>query len=269
MSDRALFRLLDVVRQRLPARDARVEIGGEPPTGNAVWADLQPGWRVVALLPDDADHDDAKQRLVTLVAAFSGVPKYDMLPALRAAPQRSLDAALSSLCERTGAVGAVLIDVSSPILWGRSHDYMHSDLTVDMLVEANEHIAADGKLAPAGRALLAAGDDEQARHLAAAARAVAIVREATQRPMGKVRQSQPPSELPRHVMENSDDFGFDAHLLADIYYAVLCFEARFSELSASGTLTRAIPMLERLVAALPPIEPPPRGGRVIPLTERR
>jgi len=274
MTDRVLFRLLEVVRQSVPALDARVEIGGEPPSGDdAVWADLHPGWRVVAILAADTDRDDARERLLALTEAFSGVPKRDAMPALRSVPQRALDAALAALCERTGAICALLIDATSPVLWGRSHDHIDSDLTVDSLVEASEHIGDEG-LNATGRTLLGTDDDETAHLLASAALAVASVREGVRRPTKqspakKAGQPQSTHELPRRFINNDDVSGFDARLMADIYYAVLCFERRFSELSADGELTRATPMLERLIAALPPVEPPPRGARIIPLSERR
>ena len=44
------------------------------------------------------------------------------------------------------------------------------------------------------------------------------------------------------------------------------FDGPFSELHAEAATLKALPMIERLVLALPPIDPGPRGGaRVIDL----
>jgi len=49
---------------------------------------------------------------------------------------------------------------------------------------------------------------------------------------------------------------------------VLVFDHSFSELHAEGALVRALPRLERMVLSLPPIEPPPRGAKVVKLPLR-
>jgi hypothetical protein len=60
-----------------------------------------------------------------------------------------------------------------------------------------------------------------------------------------------------------DGHGYLARTFAAIYVLVLCFDEEFSELQVEGAALHALPIIERYVMMLPPIEPPPRGGRVV------
>ncbi|WP_394840062.1 hypothetical protein LVJ94_24550 [Pendulispora rubella] len=53
------------------------------------------------------------------------------------------------------------------------------------------------------------------------------------------------------------DFGYVAQSFATIYIIVLVFEAPFDELRAERALNDALPRIERLVLALPPLDPTP------------
>ena len=56
-----------------------------------------------------------------------------------------------------------------------------------------------------------------------------------------------------------------ARAFASIYVLMLVFKGTYSELHAEAALLHALPVIERLVLALPPVEPPPKGGRVVKL----
>jgi hypothetical protein len=72
----------------------------------------------------------------------------------------------------------------------------------------------------------------------------------------------------RH-MTTEADFGYVARSFSAIYVLVLVFEGPFEELLAKRAVAQALPTVERLVAALPPLDPQPptagvaaiRGGR--------
>ncbi|WP_394828346.1 hypothetical protein [Pendulispora albinea] len=53
------------------------------------------------------------------------------------------------------------------------------------------------------------------------------------------------------------DFGYVAQSFAAIYIVVLVFESHFDELRAERALIDALPRIERLVLALPPLDPTP------------
>ncbi len=59
-----------------------------------------------------------------------------------------------------------------------------------------------------------------------------------------------------------ESFGYLARAFANIYRLLLVYEGPFSELHAEAALVHALPHIERLVLALPPVEPPPGGERV-------
>jgi hypothetical protein len=65
------------------------------------------------------------------------------------------------------------------------------------------------------------------------------------------------------------DFGYVARSFASIYIVILVFGGPFDELLAKRALTHALPTIERLVAALPPLDPPPRMGGVAALRPPR
>jgi len=279
MRDQPLLRLLDVVRQRLDARDARIEIGGEPPAGEGiVWAPLDGPWRIVALLREGAAPDEARQRLVSIADAFRGVPKKQPPPVLRGGAARVLNSELSTLAERAGALYAMVIDGTTPILWGSSHEDMADDGRLGAMMHAIEPIekavAKLGSFAavletpaanlPGAVRLLASGREEEAWvRFAVASRALDTLRDRCHAPSSHTGSR----ELVRRIAVAQDDFGLDARLVADIYYAVLCYDGRFSEIRADRELKRATPIIERLVAALPPVDPPPKGGRVLPFRD--
>ncbi len=72
----------------------------------------------------------------------------------------------------------------------------------------------------------------------------------------------------RH-MAGEPDFGYLARSFAAIYVLVLIFDRPFEELLAKRAVTQALPSIERLVAALPPLEPPPPTAGVAAMRARR
>jgi len=67
-----------------------------------------------------------------------------------------------------------------------------------------------------------------------------------------LRKGKALRETVRHA-----DFGYVAQSFATIYIIVIVFESHFDELRAERALIDAIPRIERLVLALPPLDPTP------------
>lgn len=59
-----------------------------------------------------------------------------------------------------------------------------------------------------------------------------------------------------------------ARPFAGLYYIALAFDGDISEPTALGALLHAMPIVERLVLALPPIEPPPGGAKIVRMPAR-
>ena len=56
------------------------------------------------------------------------------------------------------------------------------------------------------------------------------------------------------------DFGYVARSFADIYVLVLVFDRPYDELCAEREIAAALPVIERLILALPPLDPGPLAG---------
>ena len=286
-----LERFLDLVRRELDCDDARFELGGRPPSAStSVYVELPGGWRVVAVFApprelDDDDSDDATARLTTLAETFTGVTASLKVRGPRIAStsvSTKLDEALALLADKGDALRAVVIDEDSPVLWGSSEspsgpedveialwtgELVNSAATAGLdMVElvcldeatANERLAnvEPRKLRqrllrklPIIREL--GGHRDAAGWVAhfAMCRAIAAVRRA-----------------PEHHEVIEDDLGWLARDFAGIYHVILVYDGPFSEIGAAGVMLRALPTIEKLVLALPPIDPSPqgKGARVLP-----
>ncbi|NLE86157.1 MAG: hypothetical protein GX607_07150 [Myxococcales bacterium] len=295
VSRETLNRVLELVCRELGCDDARLELGGRPPEGpRAVYAELATGWRLVALFeaPPEAPHEVAV-RLRHMAASFFDI---GMPPAPSARPdaerhlaRRRLEDELCALAGRTGASSAVVIDVTSPMLWGtsepRGDDYdlnearalarlyrvareHHVDLA---MVAGLNHEEIDHALGE-----LALGGEEHRRALRLVERLVGRPLRARKAQIleavvlgelrGEAEQAEGPPSFRRLVRRPG--FGYFARSFASIYVLVLCFDGEFSELHVEGAALHALPVIERHVLALPPVEPPPRGGRVVRLPRR-
>jgi hypothetical protein len=229
--DARLERLLGLVKQELGADDARIELGGEPPSdARLVVAMLgEPAVRVVAVFSTPvAERAKAESRLSVLVSGFgdtvgqsaAGLGGFTL-------PQDSararLDAELTHLAKRAGAVRAIVFDSSSPVIWGAS-------------------LVDDAAIAAANRDL-----------------------ELWVNELRSVRADELRAAY-GHVVRLTLSDGAEclARAFAGIYVLALAFRDALSEPVAVGALLHAAEAVERLVLALPPIEPTP-GGKVIRL----
>jgi hypothetical protein len=278
------LRLLELVRKELGGEDARVELGGREPTDpRAIFSVLPDGARLVVVFAQPPEDREAKsEQLERLVESFGetlnegSVPPAP-LPPLDAAFKR-LDAALEALRTRTGSVGAVIVDLHSPVLWGSAEPQRHTD-DAAVLVELGEALRAvlragldidallalkpeelSGKLRGFGIDSERAGllgralerrDEQALRHHLLTCLAVARAR----------REAHPPAPRWAH---HEPQFGYFVRSFANIYLLITVFEGAFSELHVESAVLHALPSIERLLLALPPIDPSP-GGRVIRL----
>jgi hypothetical protein len=301
-----LRRLAEVVRRELGARNARVEIGGDPPDEpEALWRELSGGYRVVALFDaPPADREELIARLDALVESFSTVvtEATPVRRAIRVPAAHALAGALADLVAGAGGVGAAVIDAASPVVWGESGAGLCQAEDVDAAISAaalDERARASGidaaallSLEPAAiaPALAATG--------AGAARAADIgwqIRTIQQRgpaagrdPAGwrryllvaraiatarRLIASSPRPGVMR-ASTHEQGFGLLAREFATIYVLLIAFDGPFVGLHAEGALVHALPRIERLVLSLPPA-PQPAGGptaksaRVVSLALRR
>jgi hypothetical protein len=232
--DARLERLLGIVKQELGATDARIELGGEPPSDDRlVVASLgEPALRVVAVFSAPvANREAAEKRLAALVSGFGDTVEQSVAGlAGMVLPQNSaharLSAELTHLARRAGALRAAVFDLSSPVIWGAS-----------LLDEAGT-VAANREL---------------------------------ESWVGELRSDRA-EELRSaygHVVRLTLADGVEClgRAFAGIYVLALVFRGALSEPVAVGALLHAAETVERLVLALPPIDPQP-GGKVVRLPRR-
>jgi hypothetical protein len=300
MSDSPLFRLLELTKRRLGARDARVEIGGEPPSDpTLLWASGGPGRRLVAVF--DAPPEDAGEKrkiLDALAEVFRDVVSAPEVQPASVPPARLLDAALdgalADLAQATSAVCALVVDGASPVVWGRSNEEIANDVDTmlrasGLLDEAGWRGELDGK--NAREALLARlhADDEPAAMLlerltagregseafdrwAFGCWAVALTRSR----MAAARRGRS-RRAPQHATTRVKLILREGRRvvlvrgLGGVYLLVLAFRSGFSQPRVEGMVRKARPKLEELLAALPPRDPSPfeKGGKVLALRRPR
>ncbi|MEX1365048.1 MAG: hypothetical protein AB1Z98_18105, partial [Nannocystaceae bacterium] len=59
--------------------------------------------------------------------------------------------------------------------------------------------------------------------------------------------------------------GYARKIFGALYEVVLVFTREYSPLRIEGVMRRAVAVVERHVLELPPLDPTPKGGRVVPL----
>ncbi|MAQ16078.1 MAG: hypothetical protein CMN30_14975 [Sandaracinus sp.] len=284
-----LQRLLEVICKELGADDAHLELGGKDPGDDAVWCALPSGFRLVAFLPTrDRSADELtalREKLVFLARSFDATLDRVSPPAPRPTgnPQHALDDALDVLAGQTRALAAMVLDVDSPVVWGSS------------LSPRGEEDLEDAARAAEALALAQASGIDLAAVLARDAnpelpteleRVVPRLREAAGEPRERTDWSKRlsvfasvsalrdafarESELgTRHAVHDAD-LAYLARSFGGIYWLLLAFEvSAFSELHAEAAMIHALPWIERLVTALPPVDPGGGGGRVVKLRRLR
>lgn len=222
-------RLLEVVRTKLGAVDARLEIGGKPPaTPETAWFAL-PNARVVAVFEAPIpDRELIQKRLASLCGGFHEVVQdaVDRVPLVRIEdPREQLDDELTALAERAGAWRAAVLDLASDVLWGVSRvtpsHPQPQEILEQWVLDVRTNYSADLRGSRGHVIRLAVCGDKECL----------------------------------------------AKLFGGAYVVSLFFEGTLSEPVAVGALLHAAGRIERLVVALPPIEPPP-GGKVLRLGPR-
>ncbi len=291
MSER-LLKLLELCQKELQASEARLELSTRDPADDkTLVASLRGGWQLVVVLPKPPDDlDAASARLEILAKSFIGLTTNpdDWSAMSRELVARRLDDELAEISERAGAVRALVIDRQSPMIWGTS-GARRSDEDVDTGIKTAEALDTVLK-AGVDMQELTNADADGARELLSTkgAPATFLSREAerirsesrsgnawrhhllvSKAIFGARRAFRADSHSGAHlrVLVHEADFGYLARAFASIYCLILVFDGAFSELHAEAAAVHGIGAIERLVLALPPVDPPPRGGKVISLRQ--
>jgi hypothetical protein len=237
-----LDRFLALVRRELGADDARVleADAGSPEGDRELTCRMADGRGVVARFAEAPPDREAKQRRLEMLASTFDSVVEEGAQGRRSRPpvQSSLHDELSALCARAAALNAIVIDANSPVVWGAAHP---------------EGVVAQPPLASSPRMAETPANDEGERGggMAVASRRAVLAARALPE-IAALRKGK----LLRH-MDRQGEVPFVAHSFASIYLLVLVYENSFDELRAERAMVDAIPRVERLVLALPPLDPQP------------
>ena len=254
-----LERFLALVKRELGCGDAQVvEPGGEAGEGSdgrVLLARLPDGRVVLARYQEPPPDAEVRlRRLEMLVSTFDAMFADETRPVRRSRPPvtSSLHDELSAICARAASVNAIVIDANSPVIWGAAHPE-------GLAAPSPEDSAELGIEPPAND-----GTDGKSPVVLASRRAVRVARGwedlAALRRGKRLRRVEREGETP-----------LLAHSFAGIYVLVLAYGAGFDELRAERAVLEALPRIERLVLALPPLNPPPptEGAGVVALRRPR
>ncbi|MCH2110517.1 MAG: hypothetical protein MK135_14440 [Polyangiaceae bacterium] len=290
MNLKAIQRVLDLVQRELGCRDARLELGGQAPDAAHILSIEMPnGFRLVAIFePNEKAPREALIRLRQLGSSFFETkitPPRTRDDGEVHLAQRRLDDELSALSGRTGATGAMVIDLHSPVIWGAS-EARRSDEDVDTLLQVAE-ISAEAKKLGLDLAVISGlveGDRSGALDGLkgeSQSRAERLVNRLASHPirarkayllrarvLAEVRAwtgKHSSTESSLRKLSQEEGLSYFARSFAGIYVLVLYFHQPFSELHVEGTALHALPLIERHVLGLPPVDPVPPRGKVVRL----
>jgi hypothetical protein len=241
-----LDRFLALVCRELGAVEAHLLDANELPLELADACELRfrmPDGRslVARFLDPPAEREVKQRRLEMLAGTFDAVAaEQPREPRSRPPVSRSLQEELEGICERGGAVNAVVVDANSPVIWGAARPAGLADPDRPSGPGLND---SDTVVAPS----------PTARAAAASRVAVHVVRSLSDGPASRKGKHV------RHV-ERTGDAPFVAHSFAGIYLLIVVYDGPFDELRAERTIVEALPRVERLVLALPPLDPSPTAG---------
>jgi hypothetical protein len=259
-----LARFLELIRRELGASEANVFAPGDVPSPGDVEREvrftLADGRVVVAVcdvpLAGSADRAAKERRLEMLSATFDAVVDSEPPPPRSRPPAaRALHLELRALRERADAINALVTDANSPVLWAAARPH---DVVPEALLASSPAAAGD----PEGSSADPPPDE------------AASVADASRRVLLSVRGVIDVAALRRgrrirHV-EREGIAPFLVHSFAGIYLLTLLFARAFDELRAERAVIESLPRIERLVLALPPLDPTPqKGGGVVALRGAR
>lgn len=285
----SLDRFLALVCREFGATDARLLAPDDvpPDAENSVVCELDDGRNlVVAFAEALVDREVIERRLRILADTFAESLGSAQFRAKRAAAPISLAEELRALASRSNATDVVVIDVDSPVVWGSAlgpsisrsepppalvsrpqllSEWEDARDDQDEGHESNANTDSGATLDPDAKTQtndstpVALGTTS-----AVALRAIDHIRTVTE-----LANSAHRGKYVRHSHVDQN-FAYLAASFSSIYLLVLVYQGSFDEILAERAAQDAMPRVERLVLALPPLDPEPEPfGQAISMRGRR
>lgn len=293
-------RFAELVRRELGATDVVIAEAADPVSAGALSIELGDGRRVEARFDEDAEIEaqSATRRLEILVRAFESVlTEEDPSPKKRDPVSISLRDELRALVMRCEAVDGLVIDAHSPVVWASASRGITENPSAPLPEEAQAALrlvrqSYQGVLvalsrppppqdagtpvppaAPAEAPSLALVPPPDLDTPWEAPPANESSEALTKRAVEEVRRLPQMATLYRGghlaVSLREERFGYVVRSFAGIYALVIVFDALFDEIRIERALRDSLPRIERLVLALPPLDPDPVPAGVVALRPRR
>jgi hypothetical protein len=285
-------RFVSLAKRELQADDVRMLAIGEatPEAPNVLVCRLEDGRHVVASFANaPKDRDALERRLSILANTFSSALATPPSEKLRARPPAatSLHEELKALAVRARALDVVVIDTDSPVVWGcasvAARPRARSELLLREVSDRELASQVDDESGPLQDLMTDEPSVVRGNQVPSAPESAAVATEEepfpqeseiTRLAVAAIRRLPALDGLHkgrhlRHVQR--DGTYYLALSFSGIYILCLVFEGDFDELRAERAASEALPRIERLVLALPPLDPdPPQPmGGVVALRPRR
>ena len=240
-----LERFLALVCRELAAQEARVLEADESAQVDerSLVSPFADGRSVIVRFAEPPVDREAKQRRLEMLASTFDTVVEETTHGRRSRPPvvTSLHDELTALCVRAAALNVIIIDANSPVVWGAAHP---------------EGVVQQPPLASSPRMAETPANDEGERSGGMAVLSRRAVHAARGLPeLAALRKG-------KHVrhLERGAEAPFVAYSFGSIYLVVVVYDGAFDELRAERAVVDSLPRIERLVLALPPLDPQPFAG---------
>ncbi|CAN5712412.1 hypothetical protein BH09MYX1_BH09MYX1_02460 [soil metagenome] len=259
----ARARFLELVRREMSASEVSVIAAAPTIADPKVIASAFGAEEMIVVRFEEPPYDrEAKGRRLEMLAIAFQTAREGEAPK-KVISARSLREELRVLTARAQAIDALVIDAHSPVVWGAVLGVRAKPgaQVIPLSAKARERVDLVQESHRDLIAALGVNDDDETADDHISQPPPETTSPLSEKAVDSVRALPILGQLHRgaHLAqtERSEEFGWIARSFAAIYVLVLVFDKAFDEIRAERALRDGMPIIERLVLALPPLDPEP------------